>query len=51
MKKNWVLHELEKKKLKNELTSHKLFKPVDRLGLPNNLVDKLIRGTMSIIIV
>jgi len=52
MKKNWILHELEKKmKLKIELPSHELYKPVDRLGLPNNLVNQLIRGIMSFVII
>jgi hypothetical protein len=46
MKKHWILHEL-KNKTETELTSHKLYKSVDWLRLPNDLVDRLIRGTMS----
>ena len=50
MKKHGILHEL-KNKTETELTSHKLYKSVDRLGLPNDLVDRLIGGTMSFAIV
>jgi hypothetical protein len=50
MKKLGILHEL-KNKTESELTSHKLYKSVDRLGLPNDLVDRLIGGTMSFAIV
>jgi hypothetical protein len=50
MKKYWALHEFKRKKklkLKTKMTSHELYKPVDQLGLPNNLVDRLIGGIMN----
>jgi hypothetical protein len=40
---------LSEKKI--ELIFDKLHKPVDRLGLPNDLVDRLIGGTMKLTIV
>jgi len=48
MKKLWVLYELKKKKLKIELTSHELYKMIYGLGLPNDMVIRLIGTIMKL---
>jgi hypothetical protein len=47
MKKFWVLYEL-KKKLKIELTSHEWYKMIYGLGLPNDMVIRLIGIIMKL---